>query len=177
MWLIRLQFIIWRFLNYVFSVSTERKVVFLWIFSYGSHHLSSLWDNDRELINASGSSSTQSSHMHTILVDLTDRCSVKSWQFFSHTSGMALGMAMFYISTTIGWITAEFCPNIHGAHKMNPNDFGDPLFLVALPWCSHFLFWVICLDNYYLAAMNFAQAFTVSRRWIIVTLMIIWFSL
>lgn len=54
------------------------KKVFLWIFSYGSHHLSSLWVNDRELINASGSSSTQSSHMHTILVDLTDRCSVKS---------------------------------------------------------------------------------------------------
>ncbi len=63
-------------------------------------------------------------------------------QFFSHAGCVAPGMAMWVslsvgrsttlvqdwnISTTIWWTALKFCTDIHGAQRMDPNDFDDPL--------------------------------------------------
>ncbi len=32
----------------------------------------------------------------------------------------------------------DFCTDIHGAQKMNPNDFGDPMNFPLAPWCGCF---------------------------------------
>ncbi len=37
------------------------------------------------------------------------------------------------ISTTFGWIALKFCTDIHGAQRINPNDFGDPLTFPLAP--------------------------------------------
>ncbi len=35
--------------------------------------------------------------------------------------------------STVGWIAMEFCTDIHGFQRMNPNDFGDPLTFPLAP--------------------------------------------
>ncbi len=52
---------------------------------------------------------------------------------FGHHHKVAFFCFLVNVSTTIGWIVMKFGADIHGAKRMSPNDFGDPLTFDIVP--------------------------------------------
>ena len=55
------------------------------------------------------------------LVELINdvQCTKEGWLLIGQFTTLS-------ITITIGWITMEFCTDIHSPQRLHPNDFGDP---------------------------------------------------
>ncbi len=73
------------------------------------------------------------------------------WTFLVTPAGWHFCLLVTCLDNLFGWIAMKFDTCVHGAQRMNPTDFSDPLaFPRAPPWGLHLCIWVKCPNSYWM---------------------------